>query len=363
MKGGCAKALIFGMSKRVYIDLNPLLSAPAWWKEAFTDRGDGKTSAIVKTAINSRIESGLTATLCRRVKKEMGAQFKGDILAKIKKFCPAVWEKCDFVWSGSFDTGGLYLIDKNEPNARPYIHAFPLTLAGKMKSGLDVETHRNLYIDEYVPLDGNYLPNEVEAILELYRTIDRDMLLEVDPYLNYVLICGNRIGRAPATDIYFNIDHDYNSNALKLYKNGTIAVFTYANKGHSEDIKQSKLADLTAGTPYAGYAAGGVLRGITPQLWARKLPPVAFIVQGTTSRATIYLAPDGGIIIQAGSEYNSPATCLTIDPTDNSGYIWIKRADKLCALLRRAFALGRVYYANKYSAELCIDITTYLSRL
>lgn len=363
MKGGYARAFRSGMSKRVYIDLNPILSAPAWWKEAFTDRGDGKTSAIVKTAINSRIESGLTATLCRRYGTEMGAQFKDDVLTKVKKFCPEAWEKCDFIWQGSLKKGGLFLVDKSNPATRPYIHAFPLSMVAKMKSGLDVETHRNLYIDEYIPLDGKYLPNETEVILELYRTIDRDSLLTVDPYLNYVLICGNRIGRAPATDLYFNVDHDYNASALKLYKNDSIAILTYTNKGHSEDVKRSKLADLIAGTPYAGYAAGGVLRGITPQLWARKLPPAAFIVQGTTSRATIYLAPDSGIIIQAGSEYNSPAICLTIDPTDNSGYIWIKRADKLCALLRQAFALGRVYYANKHTAELCIDITTYLSRL
>lgn len=355
------------MSKRVYIDLKPLLNCPAFWKEAFTDRGDGKTSAIVKTAIESRLSSGLTPTICRRWGSEMGKQFKDDILTKIKKFCPEVYEQCNLVWQGNLKQGGLFLVDKNEPAARPYIHAFPLSMVTKMKSGLDVSTHRNLYIDEYIPLDGRYLPNEAEVILELYRTIDRDYLLTTEPYLNYVLICGNRVGRAPATDLYFNVDHDYNTNTLKLYKDNSIAVFTYANKGHTEYVKTSKLASLVRGTPYADYAEGGALRPTAPQIWAKKLPPANFIIKGANTHTLLCFDTLSGALILSAIytplSYPLSIIRLTIDPTDNSGYVWVKRIDKLCERIRNAFTLGRVMYTDTHTAELCVDITTYLSRL
>ena len=353
------------MNKRIYIDLKPLLNSPAWWKEAFTDRGDGKTSALVKTAILSRLESGLTPVFCRRWGTEMGEQFKKDILEKVKKFLPEVWKAHEFVWTGNLKKGGLFLVDKQAPNDRPYMHAFPLSMVAKMKSGLDVETHRNLYIDEYVPLDGKYIKNEPEIILELYRTIDRDKLLEANPYLNYVLIAGNRIGRTPATDLYFGVDHNYNTNTLNLYKNNTIAIFTYANKSHVDNVKSSKLAFLVANTPYDNYAQGEQLRPTKPNIWQKKLPDEYVYIKGANGWIKCYIY--GGALIFKQVNYNEShdqaRVHLTIDPCDNSGAVWIKRVEGFSSYMRTAFAAGYIYYTDTRTAETHSDIVQYLSRL
>lgn len=354
------------MSNRIYIDLNPLLNSPAWFKQAITTKGDGKTTALIKTAIKSRQNTGLTPVFCRRYGTELGDQFKRDVLNKIKQHMPDVWKAGDFVWQGNLKKGGLYLINKKEPDALPYMHAFPLSMIEKMKSGLDVTTHRNIYIDEYIPLSGRYLPHEVTDILDLYQTVDRDSILKVKPYLNYVICCGNKIGHIPATDLYFNVDHNYNTNALTLYKNGTFAILSYANKGHIQNVKQSPFESLIAGTDYAEYAHGGQLRPITPQLWKRPFPATSLIIKGKESIALCGLTFNDGIVLKlipAPDLLPLSVMRLTIEPTDNSGYVWIKRVGKLCQYMRAAFARGQVYYTDKHSAAAVQDIVTYLSRL
>lgn len=354
------------MSKRIYIDLNPLLNSPAFFKQAITTKGDGKTTALIKTAIHSRQNTGLTPVFCRRYGTEMGDQFKRDVLNKIRQHMPEVWDSGDFVWQGNLKKGGLYLINKKEPDGLPYMHAFPLSMIEKMKSGLDVTTHRNIYIDEYIPLSGRYLPHEVTDILDLYQTVDRDRILTVKPYLNYIICCGNKIGHIPATDLFFNVDHNYTVNALTLYKNDTFAIFSYANKGHIDDIKRSPFDCLVSGTEYEEYAHGGQLRGLKPQIWKGKTPNFNIIVKGKGASAVVSFGVNNELIFRLTiAPHAEPLTyqMFTTDPTDNSGYIWLKRCDKLCQNIRKAFAVGRIFFTDKHSAAACLPIVEYMSKL
>lgn len=352
------------MSKRHYIDLSPLLNTRAYIKEAITDKGDGKTTALVKIAIQSRLDTGLTPVFCRRFSAAVGKQFKNDVLEKIKLTHPDLYNKCNFEWKGNLKHGGIYLVDKDDKEGRPYMHAFPLSMIDNMKSGLDVSTHRNIYIDEYVPMNGRYLPNEFDLIWELYRTVDRDKLLEYDPYLNYILIAGNRIGRTPVTDIALRIDHDYSKNGLCTYKNETVAVLSYANKGHVEQVKNSRMDDLLEGTAYQEYARGGQLRPTRVKTFVKQLQGFPFVyIRGENGWCKFYMRDNAVILVDNPSEpQGRTVPQVSITPALH-GLVWIKAVDSLCQYVHKAVAAGEFYFDNEKTAERHLDIVKYLVKL
>lgn len=356
------------MAKHVYIDLNPLLNTEAIIKEAFTERGDGKTTGLVKTAWNSRFDSGKTAVLCRRFATEMGTSYLDDILNKVKTYCdPSKTQNLRY--TGSYKRGGIYLIDKdNKDDFRPIFHLFPLTMAGRMKSGLDYATHKNLYIDEYIPLDQRYIKDEAIAILELYRTIDRDH------FDNYVLICGNLLvsTKAPATDKFFGIDRPYDKNALTLHKGNSIAILTHKNKGNVATLKQSKFGSLIAGTTYQNYAEGGTLdTTYTPPIIER-MPKGKhtdiYVTDGIdTLCASIYqtclLFSKVGLKEAKEACERNRAPLFTTDKTQGKDFIYIKEAANLAKVLRLHFIHGTFYFTDTKTAFDILNIAVTLSKL
>lgn len=354
------------MANRHYIDLNPLLATGAIYLEAWTDRGDGKTSAMVKLAFDSWRESGKTAVILRRWSTEMGTPFQEDILTKLKEFRAEAVQNMELQWSGNFKKGGLYLKDKKQPNARAIFHCFPCSMGMRLKSGMDVKTHKNLYFDEYIPSDSRYCKNEVNTLLNIYRTVDRDT------ESNYMFLFGNREYGMAATDIYFNIDHDYNKNQLQVYRDGTLAILTYANRGHTNAMQLSKLGKLTAGTDYGEYVRGGVLSPSKPPIFGGRIPAEYVTICTTFNHACrVYIDPAAIVIalrpysftIKEPTAEEEAHGIFTIDPMAQSGYAWLRSAaPMLCKLIKYAFENGKVYYDSVRTYETYNDIITYLAK-
>lgn len=134
-----------------------------------------------------------------------------------------------------------------------------LTMSGKKKSSFNDYTNRIKYVifDEYVPLDGRYASNEMNLILELYKSIDRDR------YETQMLVQGNKIDPfCPFLD-YFGIELDFTNAKTRLYRNNTLAVQIYANAEHREKREISPFNSLVKGTSYENYSNGGVLKALT----------------------------------------------------------------------------------------------------
>lgn len=328
--------------KPVYVNFEKLIDSPAFFKEAWTDRGDGKTSLIAKTAFYSWLESGKTAVLCRRTWTCMGPDWRADILGKVLRFAPESREM-GLKWGGGKKTG-LHL---STEDGRTVFLAFPFTMADAFKSAMDVSTHKNLYLDEYCPLNGQYLRNETELILEIYRTIDRKT------YSNYVLVCGNRliIKNPPATDLFFNIEVNYNKNSLKTYKDGTLAILVHSNRANAQAESLSPLGTLTRGTAYGEYVAGGAFEGRTIPVYGGRLKkPLVSLTDGFV-RALVWLVPTGGICLSdVKLDALTDVPQYTVSPRNTSGIEWCLQSKRLMDFFKRCLLNGAVYFRTKKDA-------------
>lgn len=230
------------MPKKVYINIDKVLACNAIFKYVDSDRSDGKTTKLISLAFDNWKASGKITVLARRWSTEITKLYADTLITNLKK----VRETGEITHAGSAKKNGIHFYN----DGKEFAVLVPISRASAVKSAFDVATHCNLYIDEYVPIDGRYVKNEVEAILELFRTIDRDT------FTNYILVMSNHATESNPIFNYFEI---FPKVGLTTYKSGTFAHLRVKNKGNINQVKLSPIGLLTDGTPYGNYAGGGII--------------------------------------------------------------------------------------------------------
>ena len=187
------------MGKQVYIDLHPLAREKSIFKMAISDRSDGKTTEAEKLAVETFDESGKIAIFARRYGTEFTAEFFTEFEKNLHVHPELLAGRdYDFVTPSKKRLGAFLLQPKDSDKKSTAVTFVPLTKAGRLKSALGYNTHKNIFIDEYLPLDNRYLPDEVGAILELYKTVDRNH------FDNYIMVTGNKITRFNLSILTYN---------------------------------------------------------------------------------------------------------------------------------------------------------------
>lgn len=328
------------MIKNIYIDLNPLLNTSAWLRMAITERGDGKTTALnchaFREALNDRYKR--VSILLRRYKNEMGTAWRNDVINKIKEFVPEA-KDMKLQWIGSLssnNSSGLWLIDKRD--GRPFIQAFPITIAPRLNSGIDVKSHINIFWDEYVPHDGRYYPKEETILFSLYQAVDRKT------YTKKILICGNPRFGSPRILSYLGVKASFNKTALKLFKNDTLALLTRVNAGNTAAVLQSPFAALLEGTEFDEEIRGNGLGFRNFPVWKgkRSSPNFFFLtsLDGIYARADLF--PEQIVLsVTDISKIPSNALIYSVTPTFNSVRIKYIATDKAVRTYFRRILQGR----------------------
>ena len=336
-------------TKRHYIDLNPLINHPtALVACAWTDKGDGKTTALICAAWDSVMSCGKIATIARRVSSEMGKSWRSDVLLKLKRFRKT---PDDLEWTGD-EKHGFQLVDGA---GKVYFFAAPLTRLAKLKSAMDYETHKNLYIDEYVILSGSYLPREVATILDIYKTIDRNH------WESRILVCGNRIGKPPPLDLFFNADVNYNKNGLTTYQNGRYAVLIYSNKHNAALDRLSPFGELVEGTEFESYNSGGMLYEYTPPIYLGKLKRPVFALLNGKDVCTVFYTDTCAVCLVRG--IFGAVQCYSVTPeTATKSAPWFKKFDGVRQFLSNHAAKGDIFYRSKREAAQLENIAKYIYR-
>ena len=228
-------------------------SKGALFNAAFSDRSDGKTFDCKTDALDDYIDNDHDTIYMRRFKTEitpkMYNSFLDEVLRKAKR--RDVYLKYEYKSAHE----GVY-IRKKETNDEwhLFIYFVPLTMAGKLKSTFDVDRIYTINFDEYIPLDNLYAKNEMDLILEFWKSIDRDRQVVKFYFL------GNRVTYYCPLFDYFKIDLKLDAkDGIRLYKNNTLAIQLYSSKEHRELRKNTPFNDLVKGTPYEQYENGGVL--------------------------------------------------------------------------------------------------------
>lgn len=244
-----------------YFTADYILSRGALINIVLSDRSDGKTVDAKVRILYDYMTYRYIGVYVRRYKteitKSMRESFFGQVF-KINTTDKKILSIREFYKNAKF-TGNKDGIKVDLGYGPKWICFFVvLSMSVKLKSTLDdyIPSIKTINFDEYVPLDGRYIPNEVEFIIELYRSIDRDRDIV------QLIILGNRITPFMPVLDYFDLSLSIVNAKIKTYRNDTLAVQIYTSTEHVEKRKKSRFAELVSNTEYETYFYGGILHAL-----------------------------------------------------------------------------------------------------
>ena len=328
----------------IYINLDPLINRKSIFKICLSDRGDGKTTELKRLALESFYESGKTAVFCRRFCSEMeNDDFLQTFPANIEAAHPELLEGRKYAVKGSHkNTYGFFVSDVGGTELKKAISFLPLSMAGKKKSAFDYKTHKNIYVDEYIPEDGIYLKNEARTLLNLYKTVDRNH------EENYMIICGNKITRFNPVFDFFGVERF--STGLNSFQDGELDVLVYRNKGNAETATRSKFGNLVKGTAFEGYNAGDFLNTeIDKIIFPSHSKNIVLKIYAKGEFFAAYTSGNGsGICIDKAQRPNEFETAFAAEQTNAKNVIDIRadNAKNVRKMLQFYRYNNRLFYAS-----------------
>lgn len=241
-----------------YFTADYILSRGALINIVLSDRSDGKTVDAKVRILYDYMTYRYIGVYVRRYKTEITKSLRDSFFGQvftINTTDKKILSIREFYKNAKF-TGNKDGIKVDLGYGPKWICFFVvLSMSAKLKSTLDdyINFIRTINFDEYVPLDGRYIPNEIDFILELYRSIDRDRDIV------QLIILGNRVSPFMPILDYFNISLSIINAKIRTYRNNTIAVQIYTSSEHVDKRKKSRFAELVSNTEYDSYFYGGIL--------------------------------------------------------------------------------------------------------
>ncbi len=323
--------------KKVFIDCEAVKNDPkALMVFVSSDRSDGKTTDKMHTIYDTFKQTGKIGVEVYRFVNDITPDVIQDNITKLQK----VRKTGEITMQGSARKG-VHLLE----DGIKFYTAVPLSRASNVKQGMDVATHKNVYFDEYAPLNGRYLKDEVTAILEIWRTIDRDT------FTNKIIFYSNRI--TPSNPLFARYGI-VPTNGVTRWHNGRFILLQVRNKGNIEAIKKSPLADLEDGATgrYMEYATGGYLAETCATVCERHSPMRinAVIRQGNYLYGLFTAEQSDGLVIakilDAGRD-----PVFTLEPCTRPNEIYLPYAMSLFKTLRKYYYTGRLFAESQLTFD------------
>ena len=342
-------------SKRHFIDLAPLWGKGAIFNVALSDRSDGKTTAIQAQAIADADKNGKRAIISRRFSTEITAGYFDEMIKNLNNKDKNILSGRDYDFAkprkGNLPKPAQFLLQPREGGEKiPVVDFVPLSLAGRYKSSLGHETHGNIYIDEYIPLDNRYLPNECEQMLELYKTVDRE---HFDTRLT---VTGNRVTRYNPIFEYFNINEW--KKGVNLYQNGALAVLVYSSANNRQIAQKSAFSDLIRGTKYEGYNNGEFLRA--PDMAIMRTHSTVQVVR-ISHGGKVYGVYQAGAALVIDDNAKAHGVCVCVEPAPTAhNATWLQAVPYIREILRQYKHANSIYCANELIAH---SIKTFFDKI
>lgn len=340
--------------KKTYINFSDILARPSIFKMILSDRSDGKTTQIKNAIIDDVNSTGKIPLYMRRVITEISdetiAEFWRDLIgtpyeSKIAGLKTDAQPVRDI--RGKKIAYHLMTSTKESDKMRPACLLCTLSTAGALKSTLSYAKYKNIYIDEYIPIDDRYLSNEPRRILETYKTIDREH------YENRVIIAGNKITRFNPIFQYWNITKWHNG-INQIRKNFDLLV--WSSKNNKEIAKNNPFDELTRGTEYNGYNAGEFLVSYD-ELIKKDHYKSAYmnIIHGGRVYAAFW-APESVVIAPVDKPFdNVPSVCVQACAPEFGRVIWLDSAPRMRDLLIYYKYQNRLYFSDEITLHALAD--------
>ena len=248
---------------KTYFTALYVLSKKAIISLVLSDRSDGKTFDCKARALLD-YEKNQEITIYMR-------RWKSEITEKMYKgWFNEVWENNDeyirfMFYEYKYSKSGIKIRKNKNDEWDDIVYFIPLSMASKLKSQItNIKRVKYIDFDEYMPLDGHFIKDEIDQLLEFWKSVDRDRN-EVQ-----ILLLGNKISPFCPVFDYFNIEISITQDKVKLYRDNTLAIQIYSNKEHRTQRQESKFNSLIKGTPYEEYDTGGILKSLNLELKSRK---------------------------------------------------------------------------------------------
>ena len=316
-----------------------LNSKNALFNGAFSDRSDGKTFNCKEYDLDEYIDNGHDSIYVRRFKteftKKMYSTFLNDVLLKSKK--KEKYNKYEYKTSKD----GVYIRKKgSDDEFHQFIYFIPITMSGKLKSSMDVDNIFHIDFDEYIPLDNIYAPDEMNLILELWKSVDRDR--DVVKFWFF----GNKIHYYCPLFDYFKIDLKLSAkDTIRLYKNNTLAIQLYSSKEHRNKRSNSRFNDLVKGTAYEEYENGGILKALELKYKQHKASDECFSSFRTSiGEGTIWYDEDYNFIVSCSTRRDKLVISDKI--YEDKRELVLVTLGKLAQTFKSNYRLGKVIFED-----------------
>lgn len=359
---------LYGEKKvfKEYFTSKPIMSKGALFNLVTSDRSDGKTFDIKLNALADYYHTRDINVVCRRFKTEMDEEFYGNFFGEVfnKKNeeikglenVGLTIEDIDVMRNWKFTYSKQRVkVDTGDGKKDLIIIFMPLTMAGKKKSVFNDWYQRihKIHIDEYIPLDGVYLPKEPQKILELWKSVDRDRILDKNQITTQLKCTGNKITPfVPLLD-YFNIELSLLNDKVRVYRNGSFAVQVYSSTEHRNKRKDSPFNDLIKGTDYEEYDTGGVLNLFNLKMKARGEKEYWASFKTTKGEGTIWYGNQEFVI----SNYTRKDGILLVDKQYGTQREEINIKFGLFGkTLKHAYYTNKLYFENERTFYIFEDL-------
>lgn len=320
---------------KTYYSAKPLLDKGSLFNMVLSERSDGKTYDCKYRCFEDYEKNGKTHLYLRRFKTEISPLMYSTFVNDLCRLQPTRTSIYDFRSSKY----GVEIKKKTEKTYKDWLVYFaPLSMASKLKSTFDIEKINHIDFDEYVPLDGRYCKDEMELILELWNSIDRER------YITTFLALGNKVDLFNPFFNFFELNFDINKRGIRTYKNGQLSVEIYANDEHRQARKNSPFMELIKGTQYEKYMFGETLNDLTIRTTdiSNNATPV-FSFKTEIGKGTILISDDIMIIsnrVNNGLQY-------IVDKIYDIKYPQVSIKETMANnMLKKFYRYGNIYFED-----------------
>lgn len=312
-----------------------LLSRNALYNFIVGARGVGKTYSFKRRGIRNFIKNGDQFVYVRRYEKE----FKniGQFFADIHHEFPEFELKAE---------GGKFYCDDE---VMGYYVLMSTSRYLKSTSFPDVT---EIYFDEFIIEEGmiRYLPNEVNAFLELYETIARLRYVRVY-FLSNALTVNNPYFR------YWRIDIDINDR-FTCYKNGLLLVEAVNSDVFAQEKVKTSFGRLIEGTEYGGYAIGNQFL-LDKDVFVGKRTKNSYnrftVVSGGNKFGVWYDMNLGHMFVD--ESVDPSVIALTLHQDDHEpDFMFVKKSHPFMKQLAESYHRGRLFFSDERVASYWRDI-------
>lgn len=304
------------------------------WYMFLSDRSDGKTFDCKIQSIIDFITNDYAHLYIRRYDTEITTIMKQTFFNKLIRKYPIIDKLIDI----KYDDIGVLAKKKEESNYRYMTYILPLSMSGKLKSQIEDERIMFIDFDEYIPLDGRYLKDEMNYCCSLYRTIDRDRDVVQFSFL------GNKITSFnPAFD-FWDLKLEITGEKLRTYKEDTICVQIYKSSELHEERKKSNFYKSIQGTTYDDFFNGNVLN--QAEIIKMNIDDAKFYVSFKTNRGEGSIWLKNNYYIVSNKKYGQDI--LITDTTYNIDRPCINcMAGNVSSVFKTAFRFNLIAYTSE----------------